>query len=190
MRIKHVAEHEATGSIKIEYERLIETFGMVPNQTKIFSIWPEIFELHNDMYQKIMVNQTLLPKPIKQFIAVLAARADSCGYCTFWHTHFLKVMGIDQTIIDTLGDNYRLAPVDDKTMSLLEYSDLVARDAAGSKDDDVQKLRNHGFSDEEILEAAVIVGYFGFMTRVLGALGVEIESTQEAQAGDTEAADV
>jgi len=189
MRIKHIAEHEATGSTKIEYERLIETYGMVPNQTKVFSIWPEIFELHNDMYKKIMVNQTLLPKPIKQFIAVLAARADSCRYCTFWHTHFLKVMGIDQRIIDALGDDFRQSPVDDKTMSLMEYCDLVARDAAGSKDEDVQKLRNHGFSDEEILEAAVIVGYFGFMTRVLNALGVEIESTQESQTGGTESPD-
>jgi uncharacterized peroxidase-related enzyme len=178
MRIRHIAEHEASGSIKIEYDRLMEAFGIVPNVTKVFSLWPEIFDLHNDMYAKIMVNRTLLPKPIKQFIAVLAAQAASCRYCTIWHTHFLNLMGIDQRIIDALGDDYRQAPVDRKTMSLLEYCDLAARDACRLKESHVQSLRDQGFTDEEILEATVVVGYFGFLTRVLDALGVEVEPVQ------------
>jgi uncharacterized peroxidase-related enzyme len=159
---------------------------MVPNVTKVFSIWPEVFELHNEMYQKIMVNTTLLPKPIKQIMAVVAARAAACRYCQFWHTQFLALMGVDQRIIESLGDDFRQAPVDEKTMSLMEFTDRVARNPASITDEDTVKLRAHGFSDEEILEATVVIGYFGFVTCTVDALGVEIESMQSPDSDDSD----
>jgi len=184
MRIRTVAEHEATGSIKIEYDRLIENFGMVPSMTKVFSIHPNIFELHNDMYRKIMINKTLLPKPVKQIIAVLVADALTCGYCRFWHLRFLAHTGVDQKIIDALkAGDFRRAPVDEKTLALLEYADRVARDTTAVTDNDVEKLRGLGFSDEEILEATVVVGYFSFLAHVVNALGVEVEPSQLPGAG-------
>jgi len=182
MRIKTIAEHEAAGPIKIEYDRLIENFGLVPNVTKVFSIWPDIFELHNDMYEKIMVQKSLLPKPVKQIIAVLVANAVSCDYCRCWHSRFLAHMGVDVKIIDALLGDFRQAPVDEKTLTLLEYVDRTVRDANAVTDNDIAKLREQGFSDEEILEATVIVGYFSFLTCIIEALGVEVEPFQAREA--------
>lgn len=178
MRIKTIAEHEATGSVKIEYDRLIEKFGIVPNMTKAFSILPGIFDLHNDMYRKIMVENSLLPKPIKQILAVMASGAAKCGYCRFWHTRFLMLMGVDEKIIQALGSDFRQAPVDEKTKSLMEFADRVVHDPTGLLDKDLQELRDQGFADEEILEATVVLGYFGFLTRVVDTLGIEIESPE------------
>ncbi len=178
MRIKSIAEHEAKGPVKIEYDRLIENFGMVPNVTKVFSIHPGIFQLHNDMYRKIMVESSLLPKPIKQLIAVLVSVADCCDYCLIWHSRFLMHLGVDDELIDTLRQDFHRAPVDDKTMALLEFADAVARNSAQLSDGPVNSLKKHGFSDEEILEATTLVGYMSFVTRVVNALGVEIEPSQ------------
>ena len=178
MRIRTIAEHEATGPVKIEYDRLIEKFGMVPNVTKTFSIWPEIFQLHNELYQKIMVEQTRLPKAIKQLIAVLVARAVSCDYLLYWHTRFLTLLGMNEEIINCVRGELHQTPIDDKTMCLLEFVDRMARDSVSLTPAEVDRLREHGFSDEEVLEAAVVVGYFSFLTRIVNALGVEMERSQ------------
>lgn len=178
MRIKTIAEHDADGAVKIEYARLIENFGMVPNVTKIFSIHPEIFRLHNEMYREIMVEPSRLPRPIKQIIAVLVAASASCDYCHFWHSRFLTHLGVDEKLIDLLGRDFRRAPVDEKTMALLEYADCVARDATAVTDEKVDRLKEQGFSDEEILETTAVVAYMSFVTRVVNALGVEVESSQ------------
>ena len=178
MRINTIAEHEAEGPVKIEYQRLIENFGLVPNITKIFSIHPEIFMLHNDMYQKIMVKPGRLPKPIKQIIAVLVASVSSCAYSRFWHSRFLSHLGLEDELIEQIGRDFRKAPLDDKTMAMLEYADCVARDARAVTDAHVVRLRKHGFADDEILEATSIVGYMSFVTHIAQALGVEIEKSQ------------
>jgi uncharacterized peroxidase-related enzyme len=185
MRIKTIAEHEADGAVKIEYERLIENFGMVPNVTKVFSIHPEIFQLHNEMYRKIMVEPSHLPKPVKQIIAILVAVSASCDYCRFWHSRFLAHLGVDEELIDLFGRDFRQAAVDEKTMTLLEYADCVARNSTAVTDENVNRLRENGFSDEEILEATTLVGYMSFLTRVVNAMGVEIEPLQNDRAEDS-----
>ena len=147
MRIKSIAEHEAAGPVKMEYNRLLEKFGMVPNVTRAFSIWPEVFELHNELYQRVMVDRTLLPKPIKQLIALRVARAASCTYSSFWQTRFLNLLGVNQEIIDAVSGELREAPVDAKTMSLLEFADHIARNSATVTSTEISHLRSCGFSD-------------------------------------------
>ena len=41
---------------------------------------------------------------------------------------------------------------------------------------DVERLRQHGFSDEQITVAAQVIGYFNYITRIAQGLGVEHES--------------
>lgn len=41
---------------------------------------------------------------------------------------------------------------------------------------DVHTLRTAGFSDEAILDAVQVVGYFNYINRVADALGVEPET--------------
>jgi len=183
MRIKTVAEYEAVGPVKIEYDRLIENFGMVPNVTKVFSISPEIFQLHNEMYGKLMVEPSQLPKPVKQIIALLVSAVNCCDYCLIWHSRFLMHLNVDDELIDTIRRDFRQAPLDDKTMKLLEYVDCVARDSSAITDERVNALADCGFSDQEILEVTTLVGYMSFLTRIINALGVEIEPSQ---AGRTE----
>jgi alkylhydroperoxidase family enzyme len=42
--------------------------------------------------------------------------------------------------------------------------------------DDVKKLRTQGFDDRTIHDAAQVIGYFNYITRIADALGVECET--------------
>ncbi|MCC6574839.1 MAG: hypothetical protein IT462_13755 [Planctomycetes bacterium] len=41
--------------------------------------------------------------------------------------------------------------------------------------DDVAELRKHGFSDEQIVHGAQVIGYFNYINRIADGLGVDLE---------------
>ena len=55
---------------------------------------------------------------------------------------------------------------------LLDYVELITRAAYRSTGEDVQKLRDAGWSDEQISEAVYITALFAFFNRVADAFGV------------------
>jgi alkylhydroperoxidase family enzyme len=57
-------------------------------------------------------------------------------------------------------------------MALMRYSELITNSASRSTADDVQKLRDVGFSENQISEAVYIIAMFAFFNRVADAFGV------------------
>jgi len=55
---------------------------------------------------------------------------------------------------------------------LLEYVELITKAAYRSTAEDVQKLRDTGWSEEQISEAVYITAMFAFFNRVADAFGV------------------
>jgi len=40
---------------------------------------------------------------------------------------------------------------------------------------DIDRLREHGYDDRDILDAAQLIGYFNYSNRVMDCLGIEPE---------------
>ena len=55
---------------------------------------------------------------------------------------------------------------------LLEYVELITKAAYRSTAEDVQKLRNTGWSEDQISEAVYITAMFAFFNRVADAFGI------------------
>jgi alkylhydroperoxidase family enzyme len=55
---------------------------------------------------------------------------------------------------------------------LLDYVELVTRDASRTTADDVQKLRDAGWNEDQIAEAVYVTAMFAFFNRVADAFGV------------------
>lgn len=81
----------------------------------------------------------------------------------------------DATLVKQLAEDYRKANLDPKTLAILDYAEHITRDAASITKNEVQRLRERGLSDEEILHAAAIASYFNYINRISDALGVELE---------------
>lgn len=56
--------------------------------------------------------------------------------------------------------------------ALLEYVELINRAAYRSTAEDVQKLRDAGWKEEQIAEAVYVTALFAFFNRVADAFGV------------------
>ena len=55
---------------------------------------------------------------------------------------------------------------------LLDYAELVTRDASRTTADDVQKLRDAGWNEDQIAESVYVTAMFAFFNRVADAFGV------------------
>ena len=54
----------------------------------------------------------------------------------------------------------------------MEYAEIITRAAYRSTPDDVAKLRNHAWTEDQICEAVYIIAMFAFFNRVADAFGV------------------
>ncbi|MBW3660827.1 MAG: peroxidase [Gemmatimonadetes bacterium] len=70
----------------------------------------------------------------------------------------------------------RLDPAD---RALLAYMEKLTLDPATVGAEDVEALRDVGFDDRMIHDAAAVTGYFAFVNRLADGLGVELESYWE-----------
>ena len=55
---------------------------------------------------------------------------------------------------------------------MLEYAEIITQAAYRSTADDVAKLRNHTWTEDQISEAVYIIAMFAFFNRVADAFGV------------------
>lgn len=55
---------------------------------------------------------------------------------------------------------------------LMRYTELITQSASRSTAEDVQRLRDCGFSENQISEAVYIIAMFAFFNRVADAFGV------------------
>lgn len=62
---------------------------------------------------------------------------------------------------------------------LLDYAVRLTLDAQTTCESDIQALRAAGWSDEAILEAVEVIGFFNYYNRMVDALGVEPEPEWE-----------
>ncbi len=69
--------------------------------------------------------------------------------------------------------DYNKADIDDKTRAMLDYVAQLTREPSSLKETNIDRLREAGFSNENILSITLITCLFNFMTRLADGLGVE-----------------
>jgi alkylhydroperoxidase family enzyme len=74
-----------------------------------------------------------------------------------------------QAIFEGKLDEAGLTPPE---IELMKYTELITHSASRSTSEDVQKLRDIGWSEDQISEAVYIIAMFAFFNRVADAFGI------------------
>ena len=73
--------------------------------------------------------------------------------------------------------DYRQCDLDEADRALCDWAVKLTLTPGAMSESDVEDLRTHGFSDEQIVIAAQVVSYFNYINRVADGLGVDDEET-------------
>ena len=97
------------------------------------------------------------------------------------HGGFLRDHSSDADLASHMMHDYTQVKLDFQTRAMLDFAAKLTKSPSAMSQEDVQRLRNHGLSDEQILSTVLITCTFNFMTRLADSLGVEPpEGRQEA----------
>jgi uncharacterized peroxidase-related enzyme len=87
------------------------------------------------------------------------------------HGAALRTLTGDPRLVEELKSNYRHARITDRERRMLDYVLKVTRDSQACAEEDVEALRQDGWSDEEIMDITEVTAMFNFTNRVANALG-------------------
>ncbi|MGA2902327.1 MAG: hypothetical protein ABSD98_00730 [Candidatus Korobacteraceae bacterium] len=89
------------------------------------------------------------------------------------HGYFLRVQGAsEQCVAAILEGKLEEAGLTAAEYALLQYAELITRDAARSSAADVDRLRGCGWTEEQISEAVYVIAMFAFFNRIADAFGI------------------
>jgi len=76
---------------------------------------------------------------------------------------------------NAIQNDYRTAGLEAGELALLDFAVKLTKSPLSMKEEDTECLRQHGFTDEQIVDSAHCIAYFNFINRVLDGLGVDPE---------------
>lgn len=82
----------------------------------------------------------------------------------------------DPELVEQLKADYTQAEISASERAMLDYAVKLTREPWAMTKADVERLRQVGFDDRDILHINMITGYYAFVNRLADGLGVEVET--------------
>jgi uncharacterized peroxidase-related enzyme len=171
--IKTIAPAEATGDVQAMYARQQSAWGFVPNYAKVFCYRPEVMARWGRLLAEIK-----RPMDLRRFELVTFAAAHVLRHtgCALAHGKALTAF-LDEDDVRALALGEGGEKLTDAEIAMMDFARKVAADASKITAGDVDVLRSHGFSEEEIFDIAATAAGRAFFTKILDSLGVEADAS-------------
>ena len=172
-RVKILQKDEVEPIAREMFQKSEDTTGGVINLFRVLAHSPKICRDWNRMGTTILMKGEL-DKRLMELAIVRVGELAKAEYELTAHRALGMRFGLTQAQIDAVAD-WKSASVFDELESLvLQYTDEVALDYRAS-DETYAKLEEH-FSQREIVELTVTIGFYGMVARTLEALQIDLET--------------
>ncbi len=88
------------------------------------------------------------------------------------HAGALRRVGGDDLTAEYIQNDWRKADLTEGERAMLEWAEKLTLTPSAMTQDDVQKLRDVGWTDRDILDIAHISAYFNYRVRMVDGLGL------------------
>jgi uncharacterized peroxidase-related enzyme len=165
-----IADQDATGEVADLYDQDRKERGYVMDATRALSTRPDVL-LAWERFIGVARGSFTLPLRDWRLITLVAARHVPSTYCSLVYGKALvEELGSPEAVIAVERD-FRDAGLSERDVAMLEYAEKVAVAAYTVTEADAERLRQHGFSDEQIFDVALCVAVRNFYSRLIDAAG-------------------
>jgi uncharacterized peroxidase-related enzyme len=94
--------------------------------------------------------------------------------------------------VEQVKDDWRQMELNEAEYAMLEFAEKLTLTPSNMREADVQKLRDAGWTDRDILDIVHVCAYFNFRVRVVDGLGLEVADwqIQRARSGAKRAVEI
>lgn len=176
--IKEIEEANADEELRRVYKKVKGDRGKLSNILKIHSLLPKTMVTHLDLYMSVMFDKSALKREDKELIATVVSSANKCDYCINHHAEALKHYWKDDEKVKQTCKNFRELKLNPQQLAMLNFAEKLTLNPEEMVEDDAQKLKDAGLTDNEILSITLVTSYFNFVNRNAMALGVEFSEEE------------
>lgn len=153
------------------YAADVASFGYVPSHTRVMANNPAAVHAFEQLIRA--ANRTMDLRRY-ELVTLAAARAIGSGSCLLAHGNkSLKVFSDEE--LTRIALDYRNAGLTDAEVAMMEFAEKLSGDSRAMTDADTLRLREAGFSDDEIVDIALAASARNFYSRALHALAVPVD---------------
>jgi len=81
----------------------------------------------------------------------------------------------DHTLVKHLKTDPANAPLDPADKAMIDFALKLTREPSSVKQQEIELLKQHEFSEEQVVDIVLITCTFNFMDRLADGLGVELD---------------
>lgn len=169
-RVPLVDRTAATGSVRTVFDQIHGAFGATPNMFRAVANSPAALQ---SMWAAFgALGGGVIGAALGEQIAVAVANRNACDYCLAAHTALGRKAGVRG---DDLAAAQSGESADPRTAAVLRFALKLVNERGQVDATDVQALRDHGWSDEHIVEIVAHVALNLFTNYVNVALAVPVD---------------
>ena len=145
---------------------------MATNYERAFEVRPDVYAAWRGLLGAIQANMDLRRYELATLAAAQRLRS---SYCCLAHGKVL-IEQFGEPVLQIATDR-SAAGLDDIDLAVMDLAERVVDDATSIDDADLQRLRDLGLSDEEIMDVVLTAAVRSFWTKTLDALGVQPDAS-------------
>lgn len=149
-----------------------EKLGLVPNVLRTYTINPAKFRVFSAFYNQLMLDEETcrLSKLEREMIAVVVSSANRCYYCLVAHGEAVRRLSGDPQLGEMMVMNYRVAELEPRVRGMLDFAWKLTLAPHDIGEADRQRLRDLGFSDQDIFDISDVAAFFNYTNRMAHGL--------------------
>jgi len=171
-------------SVKDIYDELRRHNGRDYNLYRASSLRPDPILAADAHYRSTLHDErNSLPQSVLEMVSTQVAILADCHYATQNHgRNFIKLSGDDEVAKERfqamLRHDWENSLFDLREQALLKHGEKLALRPDLMRETDIDRLRNAGLKDVEILEATQAMAGFAYWSRYINGLGIKLADEQ------------
>lgn len=161
-------------SVAAIFQEIEGAFGRVPNLFRTYAHHPPLLQANWNKVKAVMMEGSLSRK-VKETIAVLVSRDNSCSYCIAAHTAALRSIGVTNDEISAIEEDLDKAVFTAREKALIAFARKANREPLRIPAEEFATLRGTGATDAEIVEALGVMELFTAFNKFLDSLEVALD---------------
>ena len=155
------------------FARFLKGHGFIPNLYRAQTLRPDIVEDEATSLARILTAGTALSRAQTEAIFVVSSSLILNTYCVAAHCNILRRYGLTPEEADQIAFDHRQSSLPDHDKILLDFIVKLASHPYEVCAQDIECLRESGFTDEQILDGIAVTACSNFLNIIRLGLGVE-----------------
>ena len=164
---------DMSSSIQDKARPILEKTGQLGEIFKLIAIDEKIYNATDMMVQSYLLDETTLSYDVKEAIALLISKENGCKMCIDVHKNIAKMLGLSEQRIEEILQGVDSIQTSEAEKALLNFCIKASKkDSYKIIKEELDALKDMGYTDVQILEAVSITGYFNYINTLSNVFGL------------------